>query len=555
MEIKITKDKGTLKFEFKKQEARAADPNMMLFWAGDCAAPPSGWSVVSDGVSEPFYQIFPRGAASYTANNGSMGAATHTHTGSGTSSAATATDRKTAAGSTHNSTTHTHPVTVGGVDSISSLPAYKNLCVIKYSGIPTGASAIPQNAIAIFDTTSLPSGWSDYSSTFSTNYIRGNGTAGGTGGSNSHAGTGHTVSSISLTGVAGTIAKSGTTATRSSLANHTHTVSNQTSNTPATEPPYITIVLGQKTSSAGVIPGDMIAMFDGSSFDSNGWQLLSGSGGPFNNVFLKVTGAYGTTGGAAQHTHAQINATSDASSSDTGGSGTGTIPGHQHPVAITLADGTNTNLPPYTDVVIAKRAYVFTSLTTDKASYPTVGETITADAQVDNHSNTNLTGTYIDYVVFIDSNADNQPTSGETYVTSSCAGSGSWSSGNYTWQKTGLAVNANSNATDQQSCANTNFPSNTTYTLWAKWWDGASLTYDVKYVTFSSVPTLGFYLLILLVIIAVYITYKTGYLKLRRPALQTKTSSLALKKNVFEVRDFGFGKEKVINLKKAIKKK
>lgn len=501
------------------QTARAADPNMYLFWDGTCTdgAMPSGWSLVSDANGEAFYDttnggLFPRGNSSYTRNAG--GALTHTHSGTGASIAATSTDRKTTAGSTHNSTTHTHSVTVDSVSSVSSLPGYENLCVIKSTGVPSGASAIPSGAIAIFDAAVPGANWSDISSNFAANneYIRGNSSVGGTGGSNTHQGTGHTVSAT-LTGTAGTIAKSGTTAARSSLANHTHTASG-TSNTPDTQPPYITVILGKATANTSV-PQGMIAMFDGSSFDSYGWEVLSGSGGPFNQKFLKVTGSYGSTGGAAQHTHSQISATSTTSSGDTGGSGTGTIPGHAHPTTVDLANGTNTNLPPYTDVVIAKKSYIFTSLTTDQGSYPTLGQTITADAQVNNDSATNLTSTKIDYVVFIDANADNQPTASETYITSSCAGSGSWSSGNYTWQKTGLTVNAGSNATDQQSCANSNFPQNTTYHLWGKWYNsGGTITYDTKYATFTSVPTLTELLFLALVGCMVFLGYKQGMIKL-----------------------------------------
>jgi len=66
--------------------------------------------------------------------------------------------------------------------SVSTSPAFKNLCVIQYSGIPSGGSAIPSGAIAIFDDTVAAANWSDYSATFGTNYLRGNSTAGGTGG-------------------------------------------------------------------------------------------------------------------------------------------------------------------------------------------------------------------------------------------------------------------------------------------------------------------------------------------------------------------------------------
>src|SRR3989304_6561003 len=343
----------------KPAKAVDASDHMLLFWNDDCTSPPTGWAVVSDADGGEFYDatnggLFPRGNSSYARNAG--GALTHTHSGTGSSPAATATDRKTAAGSTHNSDTHTHPVTVDSVSNISNLPPYRNLCVIKNTGTPNGNSAIPSGAIAIFDAAVPGANWSDVSGYFTGGfrYIRGNSSAGGVGGSDAHQGTSHSVSAT-LTGVAGTIAASGSTANRSSLANHTHTASG-TSSAPGTQPPYITIILGKATANTA-IPNGMIAMFDDTDssvgFSVAGGTRLSDSGGPFYQKLLSPTGSYCSTGGANQHSHIAINATSSTRASDVGGSGSGTIPGHAHPPTLTLSHGTNTNLPPYTNVVIA----------------------------------------------------------------------------------------------------------------------------------------------------------------------------------------------------------
>ena len=139
------------------------------------------------------------------------------------------------------------------------------------------------------------------------------------------------------------------------------------------------------------------------------------------------------------------------------------------------------------------------SLTTDKGSYPTLGETITVDLTAQNNSPANITGSTLEYVFFIDADADHEPDAGETYITNGCAGSASWSSGNYTHQTTGFAVNGSGGTNaDQWSCSNSNFPQNTTYHLWAKWYKG-SVEYDTNYVTFTSVPTLGEILFVVLV--------------------------------------------------------
>ena len=517
----------------KPQKAVAVDASdyMYLFWptASDCSDKPSGWTVVSDGAGEAFYDatnggLFPRGNSSYARNAG--GALTHTHSGSGSQTGTTGSVTRSNSGSTQEINSHTHSVTVSTVDSISSLPKYGELCVIKYdNGIPSGDSAIPNGVVAMFASTP-PSGWSDYSSTFSPGadtFVRG-GTS-STGGSNSHQSTGHSVSgTLDATG-SGAIAANGTTANLATDETHTHTFSGS-SDTPDTQPPYREVYLGQK-SSAGPIPNEMIAMFDDTDssvgFSVAGWTRLSDSGGDFYQKFIKATGSYGT-GGNTAHTHASISATSSTDGGTLGGkTGTGSnIDSHEHSVSASLADGANTNIPPYTDIVIAKKATVITALTTDSGSYPTSGETITVDSTVNNyHASTNLSSTKIDYVIFEDTGTvDGRPTAGETYVTNNCAGSGSWASGNYTHQTTGVNVNASSSANDQWTCSNSNFPNNTTYTLWARWWDGASYSYNIYFdkgsVTFSSIPTLGQIGFLILIGAIVFIGYRQGAIKLRQ---------------------------------------
>ena len=521
--------------------ARAANPNMMLFWDGGAA--PSGWTIISDDAGEPFYGgIFPRGNSSYTANNGSMGSTTHTH--SATVSAGTpqgGSSKKVAAGSTQNNSSHTHTGSAS-VDSPAnaSVPTYKDLKVIRYSGIPTGATAIPDGAIAIFDTT-VPSGWSDISSTFGTNFIRGAATAGGTGGSNSHGGAAHTVSSITINQNSTDVnVNSGTNnANMASVVAHNtgHTVTNQTSNTPDTQPPYQTIVLGQK-SGDGILPQGMIAMFDGATLtDWYGWEPLSNSGGPFYQNFLKVTGAYGSPAGATAHTHTSMTPnTASAGGTVAAGNGTGSISSHYHVATITLDDGTNTNIPPYTDVVFAKSDYDYTTLTANNA--PTLGDTVTVDTTVTNNSATTVTSTHVKYVIFIDGNADGIPAGGDTYITANCAGSGSWSTmANYTWEATGkTATSGGGTATDQQSCTNTNFPSNTTYTVYAQWHaSDDSITYATKYVTFSSIPTLGQLLFLVLIGSVVFIGYRQGAIKLKAKQKDSPPGRAENKAGIFKI--------------------
>ena len=513
--------------------AQAVDANdyMYLFWDGNCAAPPSGWSVVSDADGEAFYDatnggLFVRGNTSFARNAG--GSLTHTHDATVTTTGVTGTSyRKNPSGTEMASNTHTHTGNSASVNSISSLPAYKTLCVIRYdNGIPNGDAAIPDGAIAIFDA-APPAGWSDYSATFGANFIRGNSSAGNTGGSNTHQGTQHTVSNITIGAVNTSGAyRYGTTGSAAATTTHTHTgTSNTTSNTPDTQPPYIEVYLGKKSSN-GPIPNGMIAMFDDTDssvgFSVAGWTRLSDSGGDFYQRLPKVTGAYGSPSGAASHTHATVNHTSAAGSGALANSATPAQTAisetHTHSLGITL-NGTNTNIPPYTDVVIAKKQTVTTALTTDQAAYPNIGDTITVDATFNNyHASTNLANTKIDYVFFIDANANGRPDAGETYITNNCAGSGAWASGNYTHQTTGVNVVFGGNTNDQWQCANNNFPDNTTYTLWSRWWDGTSYAYNIYYdkgsVTFTSIPTLTEILFMALVGCMVFLGYKQGIIKL-----------------------------------------
>lgn len=516
--------------EPEKVKAVDASDHMILFWPSNstCTSPavPTGWTAISDGVGEAFYQRFPRGAANYAAAAG--GSSTHTHaiTSIITTAGTTGGDRNSGADITGASPTHTHTNNTASVNSPTVLPKYGEMCVIQNNnGIPTGSSAIPNGAVAIFDATP-PAGWTPYSSTFSPasdTFIRGGTNT--TGGSNSHGGVGHSITSIILgNNVVGSIQGQGSTKSNSSMT-HTHTVPNQTTGTPDVQPPYMNIYIGQK-SGTGPIPNGMIAMFDDTDssvgFSVAGWTRLSDASGPFDGKFLKVTGSYGTPGGNTTHTHAVLNPVSSTGGDDVslGKAGTGgPIMDHAHNAAITLAVGTNTNIPPYTNVVIAKKQTVITTLSTDKGSYPTLGETISVSTTVNNyHASTALNNKNIDAVIFIDANASGKPDAGETYITNGCAGSAVWASGNYTHQNTAVSAAAGGSASDNWACSNANFPSNTTYTLWARWWDGLSYAYNIyseRSVTFSSIPTLGQILFIALIGIAVYFGYRQGVIKLR----------------------------------------
>jgi len=317
--------------------------NLILFWDGVSA--PTGWTIVSDDGGEDFYERFPRGSASYGSTGG---AATHTHTASaGASTSASASMARDSGSTAMGSGAHTHTLQSSMVGTASNLPSYRNLKVISYdSGIPT---TIPSGAIAIFDGT-LPSGWTRYSAQ-DDYFVRGAGSI-ATGGANTHT---HSVE-VTTGAPSATVngkSSSGNVATTSS---HTHTGSG-TSASGSNQPPSLTVVLAKATSEA-FIPGGMIGMFDAN--PEGGWSVVSGSGGDFNNRFIKGSSSYGTTGGASSHTHTDLTV-SLGTTSGTGvvksGSGA-TLATDTHTHTIDASFSTDNQLPPYIDVIFARASSI-----------------------------------------------------------------------------------------------------------------------------------------------------------------------------------------------------
>jgi hypothetical protein len=149
-----------------------------IFWDG--ASTPSGWTLVSDSGKD-FYHRFPRGAVTY---GGTGGSTTHTaHTSAATSGYPPDQDHEGTggSGSWRQIGHHLHPAGSASTGAGNSLPPYRTLKVIKYTGIPT---SLPSGAITIFDNT-CPSGHTQYSSQ-DDKYIYGDSTVGTTAGSITH---------------------------------------------------------------------------------------------------------------------------------------------------------------------------------------------------------------------------------------------------------------------------------------------------------------------------------------------------------------------------------
>jgi hypothetical protein len=351
-------------------EVKWADAaNMILLWDGGAA--PTGWTIISDDVGEDFYQRFPYGAATYGTK---LGAATHTHTGTAsTSGPSTATYVQNAgAGSLNASCTHTHSTSYT-VSTDSNLPSYRDLKVIRYSGIPT---TIPLGAIAIFDA-GAPAGWTRYSLEDGY-FVRGGATAGATGGSNTNHT--HTVT-VTVGGVIELVgAAAGAYPDWPPHSGHTSAV--QTTPSASHIPPYKEVILA-KANADTTVPGGMIAMFDDT---PSGWSVISGSGQALYQYFIRGNSAYGATGGTIEHTHTNMSWTS--------GSEWPNPNSHTRPSAPTACDSRHThtiyfqsistvsNLPPYITVIFAKAPSVSAPTITISAATSVTSSTATLNGNV-----------------------------------------------------------------------------------------------------------------------------------------------------------------------------
>jgi hypothetical protein len=269
--------------------------NMILLWddAGMPADP--NWTCISCAAGQDFYQKFPYGSDTYGTTGGSD---THTHTGTAsTSGPSSATYSQNAgAGSNNAQCAHTHSTSYT-VSTESNLPSYRNLKIIRYSGIP---ATIPKGAIAIFDA-AVPSGWTQYSD--QNNYfVRGEATAGATGGTNAT----HTHAVTVTLGGAQQLGGAAAGA-YPDWPDHTHTSAVQTSPPADVVPPYIEVILAKANDDVTVFPDGLIAMFGAT--PSAPWTVISAPGGALYQKFIKGNSSYGVTGGAF-HVHSPMSWTS-----------------------------------------------------------------------------------------------------------------------------------------------------------------------------------------------------------------------------------------------------
>lgn len=334
------------------QIASDAAGKMMLFWDGGVA--PVGWTCVSCLTTDPFYQRLVVGSSTYNTTSGVGGTATHTPT------AVATVDVTGSAGVGSNATNntnnaplaHTHTLTPQ-ISGVSNYPAYTDLRVIQANSAGDPGT-IPAGAIGIFDvaSSSLPSGWYRYAP-IDGRYIRGHTSVGTTGGANTHS---HTATgTLAAPPQSGIREQNGVVNGATDFA-HTHTLSATNTDVLSGEPPYTEVIFARMTVASGT-PNYLISMW--SDTPPDGWASVSADGETLNGKFLKASTTYGGTGGALTHQHANISsATTSAennSNNYTANINNAQAPaGHIHNVNIT-SFSTDSNLPPYIDVILAKR--------------------------------------------------------------------------------------------------------------------------------------------------------------------------------------------------------
>ncbi|MFC1711730.1 hypothetical protein ACFLZ1_04050, partial [Patescibacteria group bacterium] len=334
------------------QVAVDGDGQVILFW--DSGTAPTGWTIISDGVGEAYYNVYPRGATTYNTSVG--GTQTHDHTVSYSSGS----DQPTPSGDYFDEgndgvyvglETHIHnSINSSNITSESNDPDYRILNVIRSND--ADPTTIPNGTIAIFDTPSLPTDWDAYNDN-NGYYIKGGSAVeiGGTAVHNHGVGVttgGPSASSNNLESAAAT----------ADTENHTHAGSGTTVDTN-NDPSYINIILGKANQDTSVAAG-MIAMFDATA--PSGWNSVSEGGGDFNGNFMVGATAYGGTGGGGTHAHSNLSITLQASADkradidDTPGQG-GAANDHTH-ANFVVSFGTAPHLPVYRDTIIAKKESV-----------------------------------------------------------------------------------------------------------------------------------------------------------------------------------------------------
>jgi len=340
--------------------AKAAGEKMLLLWDDVAFGPvPTGWTNVSNGA--PYQDKFLRGDA--IANVGQNGPASpHNHT-SGTVAFVGSTTGVASKGNKADTTAsvqnHNHAtIDVFTMDSQAILPKRKDLILMECdAGIP---ATIPQNAIVLYDGT-LGSDFVAYND-HADYFIR---TAANAGNAQDD-GTTHNHTNLTITSGgpdSGTAMANGGSGVTPATGTHTHTYTGTSPESSDDTPLHTEVILARATADPTTVPSGMIAMFDGDpNIDSSSWDTISESGEAFYQVYMEAQTSYQTGQGSATHTHTISTASGGASAFtadvQTGAPSVDLATAHTHTISGNFS--TESNEPPYVNVVVAKKLDAFT---------------------------------------------------------------------------------------------------------------------------------------------------------------------------------------------------
>jgi hypothetical protein len=325
---------------------------MVVYFDGTLGA---GFTKCDGGSSTPnLIGAFAYGAATEAARTGS-----DSHTPANKSAYATAAGGAAVyngrGGTWKNATNyqHTHNVPLHTHSAQEHIPPY-------YELVPgTGATKLVSGGIIFYEGSSAPSGWS-IATGLNAKFIRGQNTAGNTGGLDTH-----THGSASLTSTTDGQVAVGVSVRYYFMMVHNHSANHGCSQSTHT-PTYIELLPIKADSAGAPLASGMVAFFAGSSVPT-GWSLCDGSGSTTNmqSKFIRCnSGGWGSTGGAAVHTDAC--AGFNTGYKDQFGYnyvGTTTAPiywrlmraNHLHSAAAHNHGTTNTNLPTRVPLIIARK--------------------------------------------------------------------------------------------------------------------------------------------------------------------------------------------------------
>lgn len=365
----------------------------IMLWDSASGSVPAGWTCISCVSGDAFFQKFPRATSTY---GGTGGSETTTHTFSAPSVSVPSATVSAAApailGSTVQvgSATHTHTFgnpTIGALDGTSThdiRPPFQNLEFIK----ATNPQTIPQNVIGLFDTSTMPTGWSRVTTITTTlnggKFLRGE-AASGTGGQTTHT---HTTTAVTSGSPSATFGAGTTNNVTGTTATHTHTIAAGNTAAANNDPSAVTLVFGQVTTAGSVnIPNGLIAMFDAT--PPTGWTSISTVGSTYENRLIKGSTTSGTQSGSTTHTHSGALTTGGPSATTPARSSGTNIASSTHTHTVTYTVSSDNAMPNYRDVILGKA----TTITVAGTVYSDEGSTTLGSQTVKIATGTAITST------------------------------------------------------------------------------------------------------------------------------------------------------------------